>query len=116
MKTRIYLPAVLLATTAVTTALSAESRPVLAAPKKAVCAVCKEGEEPVKATAKHAGKEYYFCSTNCRDQFVKDPAAYLTAEEPGAKPGAAPGHQHADGPQGVSPPGGAGGGRSAAPS
>lgn len=60
--------------------------PALAAPKKAECAVCREGEEPVKATAKHEGKEYYFCSTGCRDQFVKDPAKFMRTSPPGPAP------------------------------
>ena len=109
MKNRMHLPALLLATTFVNAALAAKPSAVLAAPKRAVCAVCKEGEEDVKATVRHEGKEYYFCSANCRDLFVKDPAAYLKGGETGQRDP----HQHT--PQGVSPAGSAGGGRSAAP-
>lgn len=60
--------------------------PALAAPKKAVCVVCNEGEEAVKATATHEGKEHYFCSTGCRDTFLKDPRAYLQPAGPVAAP------------------------------
>lgn len=56
--------------------------PALAAPKKAVCIICNDGEEPVKATATHEGKEYTFCSTGCRDQFLQDPKAYLKPAGP----------------------------------
>jgi YHS domain-containing protein len=90
-------------------ALAAKPAAVLSAPRKAVCTVCKEGEEDVNATVRYVGKEYYFCSVYCRDLFVKDPAAYIDGGETG-QPGT---HQH--GPQGVSPEGGAGRGRSAAP-
>jgi peroxiredoxin len=58
----------------------------LAAPKRAECAVCREGEEPVKATAMHQGKEYYFCSTNCRDQFLKDPGSFVKSAAPRPAP------------------------------
>ena len=60
--------------------------PVLAAPKKAECAVCREGEEPVRATAKHDGREYYFCSTGCRDQFVNEPGKFIQAAPTGPAP------------------------------
>jgi peroxiredoxin len=58
----------------------------LTAPKKAECTVCREREEPVRATAKHGGKEYFFCNTDCRDKFLKNPAAYLKAELPRTAP------------------------------
>jgi peroxiredoxin len=86
MKTRIYLPALLLATTFVSAALTAKPTAVLAAPKNAVCVVCNEGEEPVKATATHEGKEHYFCSENCKKQFLANPAAYLKATAPRPAP------------------------------
>ncbi|HEX2123146.1 MAG TPA: redoxin domain-containing protein [Thermoanaerobaculia bacterium] len=58
---------------------------VLAAEDKAVCAVCgpREGAgfEPVKATATYKGKQYYFCSTKCKVDFLKDPDAFLVTDE-----------------------------------
>jgi peroxiredoxin len=66
--------------------LAAPVSGVVAAPKKAVCVVCNEGEEPVRATARHEGKEYYFCNAGCREQFLKDPAAYLRPAAPRPAP------------------------------
>ena len=57
----------------------------LAAEDRAVCAVCgpREGAgfEPVKATATYKGKQYFFCSTKCKVEFLKDPDAFLTTDE-----------------------------------
>jgi thiol-disulfide isomerase/thioredoxin len=90
MKIRLHLPALLLATAFVPMTFAIAPRGVLAAPKEAPCAVCSvrdgEGPEPVKATAKHEGREYYFCSTKCRTEFLQDPAAFLKAEAPRPAP------------------------------
>ena len=56
----------------------------LAAEDRAVCAVCgpREGSgfEPVKATATYKGKQYYFCSTKCKVDFLKNPDAFLVTD------------------------------------
>lgn len=58
---------------------------VVAADDRAVCAVCgpREGAgfEPVKATARYKGKQYFFCSTKCKVEFLKDPDAFLVTDE-----------------------------------
>ena len=55
-----------------------------AAEDRAVCAVCgpREGSgfEPVKATATYKGKQYFFCSTKCKVEFLKDPEAFLVTD------------------------------------
>lgn len=55
-----------------------------AAADRAVCAVCgpREGAgfEPVKATATYKGKQYFFCSTKCKVEFLKNPAAFLVTD------------------------------------
>ncbi|MCC2670375.1 MAG: Redoxin domain protein, partial [Armatimonadetes bacterium] len=90
MKIRFHLPAVLLASSFVQVALTAHQDTVLAAPKMALCAVCSvregSGPEPVKATAKHEGKEYYFCADKCRTEFLKEPSVFLKAEAPRPAP------------------------------
>jgi peroxiredoxin len=64
---------------------------VVIAEDRAVCAVCgpREGAgfEPVKATATYKGKQYFFCSTKCKVDFLKDPAAFLVTDA--GKPAAA---------------------------
>lgn len=56
-----------------------------AAEDRAVCAVCgpREGAgfEPVKATATYKGKQYFFCSTKCKIDFLKNPEAFLLTDE-----------------------------------
>jgi peroxiredoxin len=51
---------------------------------RAVCAVCgpREGAgfEPVKATATYKGKTYFFCSLECKIEFLKDPEAFLVTD------------------------------------
>lgn len=74
---RLTTALILLAVFAVTTLpATAEDR--------AVCAVCgpREGAgfEPVKATATYKGKQYFFCSTKCKVDFLKDPAAFLVTD------------------------------------
>jgi len=63
---------------------------IAAAPKKAVCAVCGPregaGAEPVKARATYQGKEYFFCTEKCRDEFLKDPQAILNLSKPRPAP------------------------------
>ena len=52
---------------------------------RAICAVCgpREGSgfEPVKATATYKGKQYFFCSTKCKVDFLKNPAEFLITDE-----------------------------------
>ncbi len=38
-------------------------------------------EDQAAAKAAHAGKEYYFCSRGCRDEFVKHPEQYTKSTE-----------------------------------
>ena len=56
----------------------------VAAEDRAVCAVCgpREGAgfEPVKATATYKGKQYFFCSTKCKVDFLKDPDSFLISD------------------------------------
>lgn len=56
----------------------------LLAEDRAVCAVCgpREGAgfEPVKATATYQGKQYFFCSTKCKVEFLKNPKAFLVTD------------------------------------
>jgi peroxiredoxin len=55
------------------------------AAEKAVCAVCgpREGAgfEPVKAHATHKGKDYSFCSLECKVEFLKNPDEFLVTDE-----------------------------------
>jgi thiol-disulfide isomerase/thioredoxin len=85
MRVRSFHP-LLVAATAVLVLCAGTIRSVVAAPKTAPCAVCSvregAGAEAVKATVKHEGKEYYFCSTKCRDEFAKNPSEFLKAAEP----------------------------------
>ncbi len=57
----------------------------LVAEDRAVCAVCgpREGSgfEPVKATATYKGKQYFFCSTKCKVDFLKDPDGFLITDQ-----------------------------------
>ena len=57
----------------------------LVAEDRAVCAVCgpREGAgfEPVKATATYKGKQYFFCSLECKVEFLKNPDAFLITDE-----------------------------------
>lgn len=52
---------------------------------RAICAVCgpREGAgfEPVKATATYKGKQYFFCSLECKVEFLKNPQAFLVTDE-----------------------------------
>ena len=52
-----------------------------APPLRAVCAVCREGEEPVAASVVHDGRTYNFCSTGCKVQFQGDPARWTAPAE-----------------------------------
>jgi len=47
--------------------------------------VCGMAVDPAgaKDTLEHQGTTYYFCSAGCRESFVKDPAKYLAAPDPG---------------------------------
>jgi thiol-disulfide isomerase/thioredoxin len=55
-----------------------------AAEDRAVCAVCgpREGSgfEPVKATATYKGEQYFFCSTKCKVEFLRNPGAFLVTD------------------------------------
>ena len=88
MKSRSF--SLLLAAAAVLSVSIVSIRGVLAAPKKALCAVCvvREGSGPetVRATAKHEGKEYYFCSDGCKADFLKNPSEFLKGFEPKPAP------------------------------
>lgn len=48
----------------------------LAVPKDPYCRMSLEGHT-IAAVTTHEGKQYGFCSTYCRDEFLKDPEAYL---------------------------------------
>lgn len=48
----------------------------LAVSKDPYCRMSLEGHS-IAAVATHEGKQYGFCSTYCRDEFVKDPETYL---------------------------------------
>jgi peroxiredoxin len=56
----------------------------LVAEDRAICAVCgpREGAglEPVRATATYKGKHYFFCSTKCKVEFLKNPDAFLITD------------------------------------
>jgi peroxiredoxin len=56
----------------------------VAAADRAVCAVCgpREGSgfEPVKATATYKGKQYFFCSLECKVEFLKNPEEFLVTD------------------------------------
>lgn len=58
--------------------------PTLMAQDRAVCAVCgpREGAgfEPVEATATYQGKQYFFCSLECKVEFLKNPSAFLVTD------------------------------------
>jgi peroxiredoxin len=90
VKTRFKLPALVLVTAFLSVGVTARPTTVLAAPKKAPCAVCavKEGAGPeaVKATATYNGKEYSFCSDKCKAEFLKNPEAFLKGDAPRPAP------------------------------
>jgi len=56
-------------------------------------------EAHAAATAVHAGKTWYFCSTRCHDRFAADPAAF---PQPAAQAGCC--GQHGDRPAAAAPP------------
>ena len=53
--------------------------------EKAICAVCgpREGSgfEEVKARARYQGRDYAFCSVQCKAEFLKNPSAFLATDE-----------------------------------
>ncbi|MBW3564822.1 MAG: redoxin family protein [Acidobacteria bacterium] len=65
--------------------LAAILGPLLVAQDQAVCAVCGprdgSGFEPVEATATLDGKQYFFCSLECKVEFLRDPEAFLFDDE-----------------------------------
>src|SRR5688500_16818209 len=97
MRFPIHLAVLVLATAFAQSALTAAHRPAQAAPKKALCAVCSvregAGPEEVQATAKHQGRRYSFCSTACRDEFLKNPDEFVKAQP-------AEQHDHKSAPEG----------------
>ena len=56
----------------------------LAAEDRAICGVCGPregaGPEPVKATATYQGKQYFFCSLECKVEFLKNPQEFLVTD------------------------------------
>lgn len=90
MKLRFTAPLLALAVFGGGVLVAARPAVVLAAPRKAPCAVCavKEGAGPeaVKATATYQGKEYTFCSENCKTEFLKDPQAFIPLPLPRPAP------------------------------
>ncbi|MEE8387871.1 MAG: YHS domain-containing protein [Acidiferrobacterales bacterium] len=36
-------------------------------------------EDEAAATAEHSGKQYYFCSQGCKEEFTNDPEHYIQA-------------------------------------
>ena len=58
---------------------------------RAICAVCgpREGSgfEPVKTRAKYKGKDYAFCSLECKVDFLKNPDEFLFTGEGKPAPG-----------------------------
>ena len=97
MRTHARLPALLAGTLLVSAVLATKPAAVLAAARTALCAVCSvregAGPEEARATARSEGKEYAFCSDNCKQEFLADPKAFLTAQAPRPAEGAE-GHQH----------------------
>jgi peroxiredoxin len=77
-------------TGAVRPAGAAQSAPQAKTPKEAPCAVCSvregAGNEPVRATATYEGKTYYFCQPACKEEFLKDPKAFLQSDMPRPAP------------------------------
>lgn len=59
-------------------------------PERALCLVCAvHGEtkpEKVRAEVEYEGGRYYFCSADCREEFLLDPLAYLPAKLPRPAP------------------------------
>jgi YHS domain-containing protein len=61
---------------------AAEGETAEMAAETVTCPVC--GTEAAKEDAityEYEGTTYYFCSEECRDTFVEDPAAYMMHEE-----------------------------------
>ncbi|HEX6177781.1 MAG TPA: redoxin domain-containing protein [Thermoanaerobaculia bacterium] len=71
-------------TKALVVALILLTASVALAEDRAVCAVCgpREGSgfEPVRATATYKGKQYFFCSLECKVEFLKNPQAFLVTD------------------------------------
>lgn len=59
--------------------------PALFAEEKAICAVCgpREGAglEPIRSRATLDGREFAFCSLECKVEFLKDPEAFTEPPE-----------------------------------
>jgi Cu+-exporting ATPase len=47
-------------------------------------------EAKAEATARHEGKDYFFCSERCRDAFIRNPSAYISSADARPNP---PGEQ-----------------------
>ncbi|HVR44767.1 MAG TPA: redoxin family protein [Thermoanaerobaculia bacterium] len=71
-------------------ALAALAVPAMSEGDKGVCAVCgpREGAglEPIEARATLRGREYVFCSLECKVEFLKDPAAFTEPPEKRSAP------------------------------
>lgn len=84
------LAAMLVTAAAAAAAVAATAATAADLPDKAMCQVCAaHGEskaEKVAASATHEGVTYYFCATDCRDQFVADPVAYIPQPLPRPAP------------------------------
>lgn len=58
---------------------------------KAVCDVCREGEEPVVTRIDHGAHVHSFCSEACAATFRKDPAKFHAAPTADARSGSSAG-------------------------
>lgn len=65
--------AIALLTMSFTSALANENT----LPDSAVCQICQAGQEAVADTTEHGGQIYYFCSVTCKEEFLRDPHAYI---------------------------------------
>ena len=45
--------------------------------KDPICGMVIEEADAV-GTAEHGGRTYYFCSSDCKEEFEADPAAYVS--------------------------------------
>ena len=78
---------------ALAVAVSLSLSAAVAAPRTAVCDVCREGEEFVAAQIPHGDHTHSFCSDACAAAYRANPAQYHAAAGPAPK---APAHAHAD--------------------
>lgn len=69
-----------------------QEKPV-SSPEKAVCTVCAARQaheeiaaEKVMGTSRYAGRDYFFCSEDCKGSFGADPLSYVPPELPRPAP------------------------------